>query len=235
MRSSLRALNISRKWSRTCELRGPGGKRLKGNRYFKARKFDEALKLYRESLAVRPYEKATLLNVAQVYLKKRAWDDALEFCNRAVRIGRRGGADFHAKALSRRATAYSSRKSKGDLQEAVNDLKKAMALLQESESKASQQSLSLIMEQFEQATQALRDEASESIVAEKLDKLPPPPPKKSKEEESAELLKQLQDLATKDDPLGEMLKGEGDGDSLRAVEDSIKEACSDDALPKLAE
>ena len=32
--------------------------------------------------------------------------------------------------------------------------------------------------------------ASESIVAEKLDKLPPPPPKKSKEEESAELLKQ---------------------------------------------
>ena len=31
-----------------------------------------------------------------------------------------------------------------------------------------------------------------------------------------------------------MLKGEGDGDSLRAVEDSIKEACSDDALPKLA-
>ena len=34
------------------------------------------------------------------------------------------------------------------------------------------------MAQFEQATQALRDEASESIVAEKLDKLPPPPPKK---------------------------------------------------------
>jgi tetratricopeptide (TPR) repeat protein len=211
-----------------------GGKRLKGNRYFKARKFDEALKLYRESLSVRPYEKATLLNVAQVYLKKRAWDDALEFCNRAVRIGRRGGADFHAKALSRRATAYSSRKHEGDLREAVNDLKKAMALLQESESKASQQSLSLIMEQFEQATQALRDEASESIVAEKLDKLPPPPPKKSKEEESAELLKQLRELSTKEDPLSDLLKGEGDGDSLRAVEEAIKESCCDDALPKLA-
>ena len=32
-----------------------------------------------------------------------------------------------------------------------------------------------------------------------------------------------------------MLKGEGDGDSLRAtVEEAIKEACCDDALPKLA-
>ena len=64
--------------------------------------------------------------------------------------------------------SYSSRKHEGDLREAVTDLKKAMALLQESESKASQQSLTLIMGQFEQAQQALRDEASESIVAEKV-------------------------------------------------------------------
>ena len=84
----------------------------------------------------------------------------------------------------------------------MNDLKKAMALLQESESKASQQ-LDLDPSAVRAGDAgALRDEASESIVAEKITKLPPPPPKKSKEEESAELLKQLQELSTKDDPQG---------------------------------
>ena len=100
--------------------------RLKGNRYFKAKKYDDALKLYRESLGVRPYEKTTLLNVAQVFLKMALWDDALEFAKRAVVVSKREGPDFHAKALARRAAAL---ERTGDLDGAAADLDNALALL----------------------------------------------------------------------------------------------------------
>ena len=208
-----------------------GAKRLKGNRYFKARKFDEALKLYKESLKVRPYEKSTLLNVAQVYLKKREYAEALEFCQRAVRLGKRGGADFHAKALSRRATAFSCTK---DFGKAVSDLEHACTLLIDGESKASQSSLKLLVDQLTQARQALKDAASESLVERKVETLPPPPPKKSTEEESMDLLHALKDLATSKDGFGDLLKGEGGEDALRAVADSVRDACGDESLPKLA-
>ncbi|KAH8061388.1 hypothetical protein JL722_4003 [Aureococcus anophagefferens] len=47
-------------------------------------------------LGVRPYEKTTLLNVAQVFLKMALWDDALEFAKRAVVARRDAAAEARA-------------------------------------------------------------------------------------------------------------------------------------------
>ena len=112
-------------------------KRLKGNRYFKRKKFAAALALYMESLAVRPYERATLLNAAQVFLKQKRWDDAHEFASRAVRVSLGDGADFRAKARSRRAEALLRRAAPGDLDACVADLKAAADALTTSSSAAS--------------------------------------------------------------------------------------------------
>ena len=76
--------------------------RLKGNRYFKAKKFARALELYVESLRAQPYVAATLVNICQVHMRTRDHAAAIEYASRALRVTR--GAS--AKALSRRAAAY---------------------------------------------------------------------------------------------------------------------------------
>jgi tetratricopeptide (TPR) repeat protein len=58
--------------------------RLKGNRFFKAKKYAEAIEKYMASLKVQPYTVNTLTNIAISYHKKSAFEDALEFANRAV-------------------------------------------------------------------------------------------------------------------------------------------------------
>lgn len=101
-------------------------KRMRGNRYFKKSEFDLAMKEYQESLRLKGYEAPTLLNISQVHLKRREYDDAIEFATRAsaVSVGRgKTMADFRAKAYWRRAAA---KEAKGDTHGAADDLRTAL-------------------------------------------------------------------------------------------------------------
>ncbi|CAN0534722.1 unnamed protein product, partial [Ectocarpus sp. 12 AP-2014] len=74
--------------------------RLKGNRFYKAKRWEKALELYMTSLKARPYAVNTLANVAQTLIKLERWLDAVEFCDRALHVD--GNC---VKAFSRRASA----------------------------------------------------------------------------------------------------------------------------------
>jgi hypothetical protein len=62
--------------------------RLKGNRFFKAKRFKEALEKYMGSLKEKPYEVNTLSNVCMAHLKKCEYEDAVEFADRAIFLDR---------------------------------------------------------------------------------------------------------------------------------------------------
>jgi len=98
--------------------------RLRGNRYFKLGKYEQALKTYRESLQSKAYEPTTLLNIAQVYLKLKQYADAEEFTNRALFIVDHA-SPLKPKILSRRAAA---RRNLGNLTNAQDDLTVAQNL-----------------------------------------------------------------------------------------------------------
>lgn len=68
--------------------------RLKGNRYFKAKKFQEALEHYVESLKIMPYDKKTLLNIAQVHIKLGDYDEAMEFISRTLYLNPKNAKVF---------------------------------------------------------------------------------------------------------------------------------------------
>lgn len=73
--------------------------KLKGNRYFKAKKYEEALGQYMEALKVSPYEgTAIVTNIAQAQIQLQSYEDALEFLNRAIYL-----QPNCVKALSRKA------------------------------------------------------------------------------------------------------------------------------------
>ena len=60
--------------------------RIEGNKLFKRRKLSEALVKYKKALVITPYSLNTLTNIAIVHEKKKFWDDAIEFCSRAIHI-----------------------------------------------------------------------------------------------------------------------------------------------------
>ena len=61
--------------------------RLKGNKLFKAKKYDEAVEKYMEALSLTPYDgPAIVTNVAQAHIKLGQYDDALEFLDRAIAL-----------------------------------------------------------------------------------------------------------------------------------------------------
>lgn len=81
------------------KVQSANGLRLKGNKLFKAGKYEEALASYMEALKNSPYEgTAILTNIAQVHIKTRNFEDALEFLNRALHIDSK-----NSKALCRKA------------------------------------------------------------------------------------------------------------------------------------
>lgn len=92
----------------------------KGNAAFRAGKYVEAAKWYRKSLKVTPFETALLTNLAQAALKESAYEDALEWCERALFVD-----DKNVKGLFRRALAY---KGLGRLPLAIGDLQAAIKL-----------------------------------------------------------------------------------------------------------
>mmetsp|Transcript_35124 Transcript_35124/g.81377 ORF Transcript_35124/g.81377 Transcript_35124/m.81377 type:complete len:1191 (-) Transcript_35124:133-3705(-) len=99
--------------------------RLKGNRYFKAKRFTEALGFYMDSLKEKPYMINTLTNVIQVHIKLRQWQDALEFADRAVYLN-----PANAKAHDRRSAALVGL---GRLAEALSEARQAAELAPEDE------------------------------------------------------------------------------------------------------
>mmetsp|Transcript_21311 Transcript_21311/g.27710 ORF Transcript_21311/g.27710 Transcript_21311/m.27710 type:complete len:1112 (+) Transcript_21311:77-3412(+) len=92
--------------------------RLKGNRFFKAKRFSEAIEKYMASLKVQPYTVNTLNNIAIAYHKKNLFEDAVEFSNRAVYLD-----STHIKARVRRAASL---KALGRLEDAFQDAKHAL-------------------------------------------------------------------------------------------------------------
>ncbi|KAK7241337.1 hypothetical protein SO694_00050284 [Aureococcus anophagefferens] len=100
---------------------------MEGNRYFKAKKYDDALRLYRESLGVRPYEKTTLLNVAQVFLKMALWDDALERGARAREARAVDEAAALAEAAAGAPKLSDAEKTKRDSEELLAAFSKIAA------------------------------------------------------------------------------------------------------------
>jgi len=72
--------------------------RLKGNNEFKKKDYSTALVHYMDALKVLPYESKTLLNIAQVSIKQKNWEDALEFIDRVLYLNAN-----HVKAMSRKA------------------------------------------------------------------------------------------------------------------------------------
>ncbi|KAG1694624.1 hypothetical protein DVH05_021125 [Phytophthora capsici] len=96
------------------------GLKLKGNRLYKKKLYEEAIKSYMEALAVSPFSVAILANIAQCYLRLDLLDDCVEFCTRTLYVD-----SSHVKALSRRAAAFHRQKK---LKEAAEDMRKAFSL-----------------------------------------------------------------------------------------------------------
>lgn len=92
--------------------------RLKGNRFFKAKRYSEAIEKYMASLKVQPYAVNTLTNISIAHHKKSAFDDALEFANRSVYL-----EPTNIKARCRRAATL---RALGKLEEALIDAQYAL-------------------------------------------------------------------------------------------------------------
>ena len=72
-----------------------------GNRLFRKRKYAEARTRYEEALQDAPWTIPILTNLAQCHLKLKTFEDAIEYCDRAVYL-----RPDCVKALSRRAKAW---------------------------------------------------------------------------------------------------------------------------------
>ncbi|KAK1931805.1 Sperm-associated antigen 1 [Phytophthora citrophthora] len=94
--------------------------KLKGNRFYKKKQYDEAIKIYMEALTASPFSVAILANLAQCYLRLDLLDGCIEFCTRTLYVD-----DNHVKALSRRATAFHRQKK---FKEAAEDMRKVFSL-----------------------------------------------------------------------------------------------------------
>lgn len=99
-------------------VQGSDSSRLRGNNYFKLKRYEDALKCYMDALKDQPYEAKILINIAQVYIKWNAIDDALEFLSRVLRVD-----PTHTKGLSRMAHVLSL---KSQHTEALKLAKKAL-------------------------------------------------------------------------------------------------------------
>jgi tetratricopeptide (TPR) repeat protein len=98
----------------------------KGNRAFKRRDYEAALRRYWEALDALPFLVPVLSNMAQCYIKLKQYDDAIEFCSRAIFL-----KPTWVKAYSRRALAKRRKKM---YKEAIEDLDAGLKIEPENES-----------------------------------------------------------------------------------------------------
>ncbi|KAE8891837.1 hypothetical protein PF005_g11892 [Phytophthora fragariae] len=105
----------------------------KGNRFYKKKQYEDAIKSYMEALLASPFNVAVLANIAQCFLRLEQLDDCVEFCTRTLYVDKN-----HVKALSRRATAWHRQEK---LKEAAEDMRKAFELDSENADIAEQHSI----------------------------------------------------------------------------------------------
>merc|ERR1711871_1792258 len=98
----------------------------KGNKAFKRRDYEKALRRYQEALDEMPFLVPVLSNIAQCHLKLKNYDDTIEYCSRALFL-----KPSWVKAYSRRALA---KRRKEMFQEALNDLDEGLKFEPENES-----------------------------------------------------------------------------------------------------
>ena len=80
----------------------------KGNELYKAKKFDEAIKLYEEAFNIDPTNMMPKNNMAAVYIEIGQAEKAIEICTEALEIGKVNRASYEdkAKVHQRVASAY---------------------------------------------------------------------------------------------------------------------------------
>jgi len=98
--------------------------KLKGNDYYKNKKYDEALAAYDEAAALDPTNMTFTANKAAVYFSQKDYDACIDTCLKAFEIGKDNRAPFEerAKVLTRCGRAYHK---KGDIATAITKLQDA--------------------------------------------------------------------------------------------------------------
>mmetsp|Transcript_28183 Transcript_28183/g.45287 ORF Transcript_28183/g.45287 Transcript_28183/m.45287 type:complete len:840 (-) Transcript_28183:118-2637(-) len=94
--------------------------KVRGNRFFKRKQYEEALKAYHDALLIIPLDLAVLGNIAQVLLRCEKFDEALEFCERSLFLD-----PDHTKSLWRHAKASIGKQG---FEVATADLRHALLL-----------------------------------------------------------------------------------------------------------
>ena len=96
-----------------------------GNNAYKARNFEEALKLYEEAFDKDPTNVSILNNKAAVYFEQGDFDACIKACEEAVEKGRELFVDFHviAKSYARMGSAFLK---KDDLEAAITFFQKSL-------------------------------------------------------------------------------------------------------------
>jgi len=86
--------------------------KMKGNKLYSQKKFDEALAAYDEAIALDETTMTYYTNKAAVYLTMKKFDDAIEQCNKGLEVGRANFAPFEdrAKAYARIGKAFQLQK-----------------------------------------------------------------------------------------------------------------------------
>ncbi|DAZ94163.1 TPA: hypothetical protein N0F65_008255 [Lagenidium giganteum] len=91
-----------------------------GNKLYKKKQYETAIKTYMQALEKAPFNEAVLTNIAQSYLRLTKLEDSIEFSSRALFVNPK-----HVKALSRRAQALYE---KNEWELASRDIKQALAI-----------------------------------------------------------------------------------------------------------
>jgi stress-induced-phosphoprotein 1 len=90
----------------------------RGNELYKAKKFDQALAAYDEAISLDDTNMTYLNNKAAVYFTLKQYNECIDCCEKAVKVGKENRAPFEerAKALTRCAKAW---QKKNDLGKAI--------------------------------------------------------------------------------------------------------------------
>jgi len=99
--------------------------KVKGNQFYKEKKYDKAITHYEKAIELDPKECVYLLNKAAAVSMKKEYQTSIDLCKEALKIGQENSCDFttKAKAYFRMGNAY---KSLDKLDEAVDAYEKSL-------------------------------------------------------------------------------------------------------------